>query len=81
MSPHADYVGWADDPDFQDWLNELLVNAGDEWDSDEAMTSIAVRYVRHLESLAEFVKKVAEYSNDGWLAREALSHIGSKGTP
>jgi len=33
-------------------VNELLENAGDEWDRDEAADAIAVRYVRHLEAEA-----------------------------
>jgi hypothetical protein len=48
-SPHNPGYQWFEDPGFQDWLNELMANAGPEWDIDEAMTSIAVKYVRHLE--------------------------------
>jgi hypothetical protein len=29
---------------------EILRDAGDEWDLDEAAESIAVKYVRHLEA-------------------------------
>ena len=40
---------------------DILRNAGDEWDLDEAAESIAVKYVRHLESrcvwLAEAVAR------------------------
>jgi hypothetical protein len=46
-------VTWADDPGFQDWLNELLSNAGPEWDKDVAMSAIAIDYVRWLEWQAE----------------------------
>ena len=55
MTPNADsgrVISWAEDPDAIDWLNDLLANAGDEWDLDEDMWTIAVRYVRHLEALA-----------------------------
>ena len=55
MPPTADtgrVISWYDDPGFQDWLNQLMANAGDEWDTDEAMTAIAIRYVRQLEALA-----------------------------
>ena len=30
-----------------------------------------------LETLRAFVRKVADYSNDGWLAREASALVGS----
>lgn len=46
----SDY-DWVDAPDFQDWLNDLMENSpACCWDQDEAMTEIARRYVRHLET-------------------------------
>lgn len=35
---------------FEDFSNEVVAHAGDEWDSDEAQESIAIRYVRWLEA-------------------------------
>lgn len=46
----TDPYRWVDDPGFQDWLNELAENAPECWDTDEAMTEIVRRYVRHLEA-------------------------------
>jgi hypothetical protein len=33
-----------------------------------------------VERLRAFVRKVADYSNDGWLAREALAHLDGSGS-
>jgi hypothetical protein len=42
---------WVDDPDFTDWLNDLMENSPECcWDDDVAMTSITTDYVRHLEA-------------------------------
>lgn len=35
-----------------EWVNEILSGAPDDWDGDESGESIAVAYVRHLEALA-----------------------------
>lgn len=38
------------DDDWREWLNELMSNSCSLcWDQDEAMASIALNYVRHLE--------------------------------
>lgn len=34
----------------QDFVNEVMENAPDEWDDDVAMEAIAIKYVRYLES-------------------------------
>jgi hypothetical protein len=44
---------WPDEGEYQDWLNELMENAGDEFDGDEAMESLAIKYVRALEARVE----------------------------
>jgi hypothetical protein len=45
---------WVDDPDFQDWLNELAENAPECcWDDDIAMTEIVRLYVHYLETQVE----------------------------
>lgn len=48
-----------------DLLDEILRNTGDEWDGDEAAEAIAVRYVRHLESLVPPALRVPEGRRDG----------------
>lgn len=35
---------------FEDFSNEIVANAGDEWDGDEDQEAIAIRYVRWLEA-------------------------------
>lgn len=40
---------WPDAEDYQDWVNDLMVRCGDEWDGDVAMEAIVTKYVRHLE--------------------------------
>lgn len=41
---------WVGDPDFQDWLNDLMEAAPDCWDDDSWMGELATQYVRHLEA-------------------------------
>jgi hypothetical protein len=50
-SPDNGTSQWVDDPDFQDWLNDMAENTPECcWDQDEAMTEIVRQYVRHLEA-------------------------------
>ena len=80
MTPNADsgrVIEWTDDPDFQDWLNELMENASECcWDQDEAMTWIATQYVRHLE--AE-VKRLGGSLHRDWCSVEDASPNDSSG--
>jgi hypothetical protein len=46
-------------------LEELMRNTGDEWDGDEAAEAIAVKYVRHLESLVSPAQRVPESRRTG----------------
>jgi hypothetical protein len=46
-------------------LEELMRNTGDEWDGDEAAEAIAVKYVRHLESLVPPAQRVPEGRRTG----------------
>jgi hypothetical protein len=77
MTPNADSGGryyWVDDPDFTDWLNDLMENSpGCCWDDDVAMTSIATDYVRHLE--AE-VRRLGGSLHRDWCGTEDLPHDG-----
>ncbi len=60
-------------------LEQILANAGDDWDQDAAAEAIAVDYVRHLEAvsaaaadmLSRFVK-----TSDGYRARAGQVQIG-----
>jgi hypothetical protein len=53
-------------------VGEILQNAGDEWDRDEAGEAIAVRYVRHLEAIAD----AAPVPGEGrWLSIAFLGHV------
>lgn len=45
-------ISWAEDGGALEWVNALLANAGDEWDRDEDIWTIALAYVRHLEASA-----------------------------
>lgn len=40
---------WWAEPNHQNFVNEILLNAPDSWDDDEAAEGIAVAYVRELE--------------------------------
>lgn len=40
------------DEQWQEFSNEIVANAGDEWDGDDDQETIAIRYVRHLEAEA-----------------------------
>jgi hypothetical protein len=41
---------WDDNQDgYDDWVNDLLKNAPESWDSDEGAESIVTGYVRALE--------------------------------
>ncbi len=42
-----------EDPDYQDWLNDLGENIPDSYDGDDAMEDIVLRYVRDLEAEVE----------------------------
>lgn len=42
----APNLGWLDR---EQWVNDLMDQAPDAWDGDEAMESIALDYVHHLE--------------------------------
>ena len=47
--------------EWQEWLNDLMANACPHcWDADEAMTSLATRYVRQLED------NVPEHRRHAW---------------
>lgn len=39
-----------DEPEFVDYLNELVENTCDCWDGDDDESAIALAYVRHLEA-------------------------------
>lgn len=54
-------MAWdVDDPEYVDWLNELVENAPSHYDGDEAQEAIVVRYVRDLEAAAAAAKNFIE---------------------
>lgn len=53
-------------------LSEVLANAGDEWDHDEADEAIAVKYVRHLEETA---RAVASDADGQWMTIAFMGHV------
>jgi hypothetical protein len=67
---------YLDDPDYVDWLNELIENAPSRYDADEAQEAIVLRYVRDLEAVVAEAKNFIEcaFMTDRWAAaREKLS--------
>jgi hypothetical protein len=53
------------DDEWQEWLNQLMANSCSRcWDADEDMTSIALRYVQHLED------NVPEHRRHAWMGCE-----------
>ena len=58
-----------EDPDYQDWLNELGENIPDSYDDDVAMEAIVLRYVRDLEARADTAEAIVRK----FLAVEALT--------
>jgi hypothetical protein len=80
--PNADSGGrydWVDDPDFQDWLNEIAENTPECcWDDDVAMTEIVRQYVRFLE--AE-VHRLGGNLHRDWCGGAYVPPIDSLGAP
>jgi hypothetical protein len=67
---------YLDDPDYVDWLNELVENAPSHYDGDEAQEAIVLRYVRDMEAVVAEAKNFIEcgFMTDRWkAAREKLS--------
>ena len=79
---------WTDGEAYQDWLNDLMAHAGDEWDADEAMEAIATRYVHHLvaenERLRAALQRISEYGGgDGgdWVECCNIAAAALQGEP
>lgn len=51
------------DNDWQEFVNDILRGAPDDWDNDDDQTSIAVAYVREMERRLD----AADISRDRWV--------------
>lgn len=56
----ADLWMWQSQADYDEWLNELLVNTPDSYDDDASAESIVTDYVRDIEGLVGWLLD-AEY--------------------